>query len=451
MNRVLIFLLLSVLLFSVSVYTEKCVEADSGSQWMRSYGGPNREEAECVIQSNDGGFVIVGYSARSSASNSHDFWIVKTDSNGDMQWNRTYGGTDNEEAYCVVQTTDGGYAVVGDVNPGPSGGTDILLVKINVNGDMQWNKTYGGGVGSESHAFSLIQTSDGGYAIAGSFVLVGLGSQPHTINMYLVKTDSSGNKLWERTYGVNRDFARSLIQMSDGGYVLAGGVNDAVVVGRSSFELVKTNGNGYKEWSKTYERGGSNIAYSMVQSSDGGYVLVGSSNPGATSGGGLSAFWLVKTDAGGTMVWNKTYGGTKTYDVPYCLCKTSDQGYAIAGASDGNAWLVKTNSDGSLQWDVKYKAKVAHSVIQLSDGGFALAGYTENSATGWDFVLLKTDNGGKCPEAELSLPGEKPFWTQTWFLTAMAVIIGGIVAGVVFVRRHQKNVVIKTAQSESPT
>lgn len=198
-------------------------------------------------------------------------------------WSRTYGRAGGEVAYSLVVTSDGGYAIAGYTESFGAGDADFWLIKTDAYGNVEWNQTYGGS--QYEYARSLVETSDGGFAVAG-----GMG------DFWLVKTDNQGNMEWSRTYGgKDIDRAHSLIQTSDEGYALAGQTY-SFDVGQGDFWLVKTDAEGNMEWNRTY--GGKNIeiAHSLVEVSDGGYALAGKTT---SFGAGSSDFWLVKTDAQG--------------------------------------------------------------------------------------------------------------------------------------------------------
>jgi hypothetical protein len=350
-------------------------------EWSKTYGGAEADYAYSLVQTDDGGYAIAG-STESYGAGARDFWLVKTDSAGNVLWNRKYGGTNYDEARSLVQTSDGGYALAGYTDSYGAGSSDFWLVKTDASGNTQWNKTYGG-TGNDG-ASSVVQTGDGGYALAGYTYSLGAG-----YDFWLVKTDASGNTQWSKTYGgTNYDEASSLVQASDGGYAIAGktfSYGDGV----ADFWLVKTDSSGNVQWNKTYGGTGSGWASSVVQASDGGYAL---------AGWAVYDFWLVKTDSAGNMQWNRTYGGAEG-DYAYSLVQTSDGGYALAGYTDSygagssDFWLVKTDLVGNMQWNKTYGGTgndEARSLVQASDGGYALAGMTNSyGAGGGDFWLVK--------------------------------------------------------------
>jgi len=310
-------------------------------------------------------------------------------------WNKTYGGTGNEYAHALVQTADGGYAIACTTTSFGAGSWDSWLVKTDAVGDMTWNQTYGGT--SEEMADVLVQTGDGGYALAGYTYSFGAGDS----DFWLIKTDASGTMMWNRTYGgTEYEEAYALVQTSDDGYALAGRTW-SFGAGDYDFWLVKTDAAGNMQWNRTYGGTSWDYALALMQTSDGGYALAGYTY---SFGAGDSDFWLIKTDASGTMMWNRTYGGTE-YEEAYALVQTSDDGYALAGMTDSfgagitDFWLVKTDAAGSAQWNRTYGGtgdEWASALVQTTDGGYALAGGTNSFGVGGsdDFWLIKTDASG---------------------------------------------------------
>jgi arginine repressor len=205
---------------------------------------------------------------------------------------KTYGGTGNDRASYVLQTSDGGYIVVGDTGSLGADSVDIFLVKTDANGNIIWAKTYGGIV--DEYAHSVLQTSDGGYIVAGETHSFGAGWH----DVLLIKTDANGNVIWAKTYGgTSWDVARSVQQTSDGGYIVAG-YTDSFGAGGPDFFLIKIDANGNISWAKTYGGTYSDWARSVQQTSDGGYIVAGFT--GSFGAGGVDIF-LVKTNARGNI------------------------------------------------------------------------------------------------------------------------------------------------------
>jgi hypothetical protein len=341
--------------------------------WNKTYGGNGTEMAFSVQQTYDGGYILAGWTT-SFGAGGYDFWVVKTDGSGNQQWNRTYGGTGEEQAYCVRQTFDGAYIIAGYTCAWGTFDFDMWVVKTDGSGNQQWNRTYGG-TGSGA-AKCVRQTSDGGYIIAGVSLLV--------------KTDSSGNLQWNKTYGGN---ANSVEQTSDGGYIVAGCIVTGAKpywAGSDDFWVVKTDSSGNQEWNKTYGGPYTDVANSVQQTSDGGYIIAGYTD---LAGFDNYDYWLVKIDPLGNQQWNKTYAEGVRNEA-YSVQQTPDGGYVVLGnaRSDGwfGVWLVKTNSSGSVQWDKFYGGGEAYSGEETSDGGYIFAGdIISSSATLSDFWLVK--------------------------------------------------------------
>jgi hypothetical protein len=254
-------------------------------QWAKLYGGTSDDYAMSVVQTADGGYTIAGVT-ESFTSGLQDFWLVKVDASGVMQWNKAYGGSADDVLYSIVQTNDGGYALGGYTHSFGVGSSDFWLIKTDASGNMQWNRTYGGASYDEAH--SAFQTNDGGYALAGETWSFGGG----TPNYWLVKTDALGNMQWNRTYGGSgTDKAYSAIQTSEGGYALTG-YTLSYGAGSYDFWLVKTDSTGNVQWDKTYGGTNEDVAISLIQTKDGSYSLAGYTK---SYGGGNQDFYLVKT------------------------------------------------------------------------------------------------------------------------------------------------------------
>lgn len=286
----------------------------------------------CVQQTTDGGYIIAG-----STFGISDVLLVKTDSNGVDQWNTTFGASKYDAGYSVQQTTDGGYIIAGAYTYVPPPGTyDAWLIKTDASGVQQWDKKFGGGF--SDYAYSVQQTSDGGYILAGS-------TNPTNTNddVYLIKTDSSGNAVWTKTYGgANNDIGQSVKQTTDGGYIITGWT-DSFGSGNTDVYLIKTDSSGNTVWTKTFGGANSEDSRSVWQTTDGGYVVVGSTN---SFGAGGTDIYLIKTDSSGTKLWDNTYGGTLS-DYGYCTQQTTDSGYIVVGdtnsygAGSSDVWLIK--------------------------------------------------------------------------------------------------------------
>ena len=184
-------------------------------EWTKTYGGLGNDGAYSVIQTGDGGYALAGF--ETLTGNNQDYWLTKTDASGTIQWNRTYGGNGIDDAYSVIQTSDGGYAMAGFTNSSGAGSYDGWLVKVDSSGNMQWNHTYGGP--SADDLYTVIQTDDNSYVLAGYTTSAGAGAA----DGQLIKVDSQGNLLWNQTYGgTGVDDIATVIKTNDGGYALVG-------------------------------------------------------------------------------------------------------------------------------------------------------------------------------------------------------------------------------------
>lgn len=353
----------------------------------------------CVQQTADGGYITAGYISNYGAG-MDDIYLVKTNASGGNVWTKTYGGSLGDDANYVVQTTDGGYAIAGVTLS--FGGENILLIKTNSTGAVTWSKIYGSGDSlSDASASSFKQTNDGGYILTGYVSNYGAGADDY----YLVKTDSSGNIQWTKTYGgINNDDASSVSQTSDGGYIIAG-TSSSFSDTLGDIYVVKTNSIGDTLWTKSY---GSSLndavdmGKSVQQTTDHGFIIAGVTI--SSSSGEFAR--LMKIDSSGTMQWTKLYGtGNSSSDASFSsVQQTADGGYIATGytsnfgAGQDDYFLIKTNSTGDTSWTRTYgsdNVDDANFVKQTSDGGYIVGGVTLGFAAGGEHLyLVKTDSSG---------------------------------------------------------
>jgi hypothetical protein len=351
--------------------------------WQKNYGGADADFGTSVRQTTDGGYIVVGYTY--SFQNNAQVYLIKTDSLGDTLWTKTFGGSGDDRGMSVMQTADGGYIIGGFTNSfGDS--YQIYLIKTDTSGDTLWTKTYGGT--ETDYGYSVQQTPDRGYIVTGggSFIW---GYDP----LYLIKTDSLGNMLWAKAYGDTIDaIGKSVQQTTDDGYIIAG----SIPLGSSrQVYLVKTDSLGDTLWTKTYGTSWSE-GNSVQQTTDGGYIVVGYKD---------IRIYLVKTDSLGDSLWTRTYGRGARWDVEmaYSVQQTIDGGYIIAGYYNyqdeyTQVYLVKTDSLGDTLWTrtcgmIPYFSK-GFSVQQTVDRGYIIAGYTSAFGNNQQVYLIKTDQYG---------------------------------------------------------
>ena len=321
-------------MFQADVYLIK-TDSLGYMQWEQFFGGPYIDEGYEVKQTADLGFIIVGRTFSYGAGN-EDVYLIKTDSLGNMMFSRTFGGSHCDIGRSVLQTTDGGYIIVGYTESFPANDMQVYLIRTDSSGDTLWTKTYGGQ--HLDYGFSVQQTADQGFIIAGTTNSFGINI-PDTDNFFLIKTDSLGDTLWTRAYGDSlHERAYSVEYTTDGDYVIAG----TGLAYDYFIYLVKTDASGDTVWTKIYDH----QCYSIQQTRDGGYIAGGyGNNPGY-----YKDMYLLKTDANGDTLWTKLYG-TRDTDYGLTACQTSDNGYVIVGKTflaPGNfpdIFLVKTKSD----------------------------------------------------------------------------------------------------------
>jgi hypothetical protein len=312
--------------------------------WTRSFGGDSADCAYSVRQTSDSGYIVAGYT-NSFGAGSYDFYLIKTDVQGETLWVRTYGGHGYDQGRTVQQTLDGGYIVAGYTNSFAAGNFDVYLVKANAQGDTLWTRTYGGT--SSEDAWSVQQTRDSGYIVAGYTSSFGAGGN----DVYLVKTDAAGDTQWTRTYGGSRtDVCLSARQTLDGGYIMAG-YTESYGHADDCVYLIKTNATGDTQWTRVYGEPRFNEGMSVQPTLDSGYIVTGYTN---ALGAGDYDVWLLKTDAAGDTQWTRTFGGT-AYDAGRSVQQTPDGGYVVAGYTNSfgpgtpsrdNMYLIRTDPWG---------------------------------------------------------------------------------------------------------
>jgi hypothetical protein len=410
-----------------------CAEAATTGLW--TYGGDKYDGAINNLATMDGSHIIVGTTDNYGAVGD-DMWVFKVAGDGSMNWSRHYGGDGNESGFNVIATTDGGYAVVGATTSYGAGGEDLWLVKVDSEGNMQWNHTYTGGL-YDDEGWMLLQTSDGGYLIAGLTC-----ASDGLADGWLLKTDSTGNLQWQKTYGGSGDDAfYGITPTTDNGYILTG-LTNSTGAGKYDVWLVKVNSEGTEQWAKTYGGSANDIGYIAFESQTDFVVDCITYSYGA--GGG--DIWLLKVDAMGGLMWNYTYGGTDD-DNGWYGAKTTD-GYALGGFtySYGNgdnaaAWLVKVDNNGMTMWNRTYgvadRDYYCWAVTQTSDGGFALSGETapvdsDNS----DAFLIITDSSGNAAIENTANSGINTLYAVGAVVVVLLIV--AIVAVVVLMRRKPK-------------
>ena len=378
------------------------------------YGGDMDDQGWSVQQIPDGGYIIVGQTGYSFGGT--DVYLIKTDGFGDTVWTKTFGSLNYDDiGTCVQNTSDQGYIITGyKVDQLIPSSADLLLIKADSDGDQVWVKTFDYSVREYGH--SVRQTSDGGYIIAGSINVRIMGGVPQDeYDVFIIKTDSSGTELWTKTYqNLDQSHGYCLQQTSDGGYVIAGRTG-SYTDGISDMYLIKTDASGDVLWTKTYGGSGYDCAYSVQQNANGDYIIAGYTDSYASRG--EYDISLIKTDSSGKMQWTRIYGGPYA---DYCTSMnlTSDEGCIISGHTKsfvlGNldAYLIRTYSSGDTMWTRTYGGSGddrANFVQQTSDGGYIFAGSTDSKGAGsTDVYVIKTNEYGMVTDIEKPSLQDKP-------------------------------------------
>jgi hypothetical protein len=365
--------------------------------FQKNYGTYLHEQAFSVQQTTDGGYIMAG--TKSTGGMNPDIYLVRTDERGDTLWTKTYYRNYSSVARAVLETL-GGFMVAGSdvITIGP-GRMDFFLMKIDQQGDTVWTRTYGGS--NDEQAFDLKPTPDGGYILCGQ--ATELSGQ---LSYFLVKTNSWGNRLWDQKYGLgerDRAYGKSVQVTSDGGYVIIGYVDDVDVgISADYVYMVKADAAGSVVWTKSFDWPGAELAYDIQEVSD-GYAIVGHSNSMGT--GGWEIF-LLKTDTLGNELWTRTYGDSSD-ERAYSLEKMPDNGFLISGmtrsmgAGSSDFYLIRTDSLGNTLWTRTYggtSSEEAWDFKPTADGGYVIGGSSYSYTAGWaDFYLVKTDANGYVP------------------------------------------------------
>ncbi len=358
----------------------------SMERWTRTFGGSGIDDGYSVQQTSDGGFIIAGRTT-SYGSGYYDVYLIKTDSIGDTLWTKTFGGSGFDTGYSIRQTSDNGYILAGFTESYGLGSADVYLIKTNAMGDTVWTRTFGGS--GFDVGYYVQQTSDNGYIIIGYNGSYG----PVGFNVYLIKTDSIGDTLWTRA--VQGSIGYCIQQTSDGGYIITG-ENDSDVY------IVKTDSLGNSLWAKTYGDSEYDCGRSVQQTTDNGYIITGLTRP---PGGyeSESSVYLIKTNALGGTLWTKKIGQVDGSSAGESVQQTNDGGYIITGSTypygitgSWGVYLIKTDSAGDTIWTRTFgghSGDKGNSVHQTTDGGYIITGtiYQEGDP---NIYLIKTDDNG---------------------------------------------------------
>lgn len=372
-------------------------------RWQKSYGGTSVDIAYSIDQTSDGGYIVAGSTSSNDMDvttnyGAEDFWVLKLDASGMKQWEYSYGGPGTDVANCVIQTTDLGYIVAGYTNSVTGqitqsyGNFDYWVVKLSASGSMLWQHSYGGA--DIDQANDIIQTSDGGFMIAGkSYSPDGLITNPKGMSdAWLVKINSSGTLEWARNYGGSLlDEAKSVIQTPDMGYLVACSSNSAdsnvtVNHGAEDYWIIKLNSLGVIQWQKSFGGSSGDIPSKIIKTNDNNFFVAGtsSSNDGDVTGNHLSQdYWGVKFNLAGNIIWQKSLGGSNT-DVCNSVIQAPDSSFILSGYTqsfDGDVllnhgmidvWTVKLDKNGNaIIWSKTFGGSNYDFSYSITSGAYA--------------------------------------------------------------------------------
>jgi len=396
-------------------------------EWQQSYGGLNGDNFAQFKQTLDGGFILAGtsYSGISGIKSeagfgNGDFWIIKTDALGNLQWQNTLGGTTNDFLTCINITSDGGYIVGGNSNSPISGDKtepgygsfDFWVIKLNAAGNIEWQNTIGGS-GYEG-LFQLQQTTDGGYILGGSSssgISVDKTETSFGFDDYwILKLNITGNIIWQKTLGgSNLDILTDIRQTNDNGFIIAGhsqsgasALKSENLIGVSDCWIIKLSEDGITEWENTIGGNLVDYVYSIKQTLDNGYIMGCSSESGISGdkneNSWNSDYWVVKLNAMGNIIWQNTINASG-YDAIHEIIETSEGNFIAGGVSSSKLsadktedkigfddfWIVQLDTDGNLGWQNTIGGEnpdVLSDILQLPDGGFLCGGSSQSGITG---------------------------------------------------------------------
>ena len=381
-------------------------------EWQKTIAGAGQDDAYDIHETSDLGFIIAGRSYSTySLDNFHnnglsDFLVVKLNSNSEVVWQKNFGGSGEEEAYSIEETLDGGFIVAGytysndiDVMNKTDNSADFWILKLDSGGNIQWQKIFGGS--NNEFAKSVIQTQDLGYLITGHTFS---NDRDITLNKgmsdaWVIKTDQNGIIEWQKTFGgSNEDYSNSIIEAKDGGFTFTGSSrsnNGDLTSNHGYFDIwvVKIQTNGDILWQKSIGDADTDLAFDIEQTLNNEYYVTGYSQSHEPGFKGLQDYIVLKLNPDGLLIWKKYYGGTES-DQAHSIVATNDGGAIINGLSDsGNGdvhnnhtitngetdfWIVKINSEGIIEWETTLggsDSESSYSGTVTSDGGYVTAGY----------------------------------------------------------------------------
>ena len=375
-----------------------------------TFGGTKNESAQSVVSTQDGGYAVLGHTQSmdfditDKPNESYDYWVLKFDAENQLQWNKTYGGTGDDRGNTIIQTTDGGFTILGqsasideDVTQN-TGAKDYWLTKLDAVGNIIWEKSFG--YSGVDVGISLLQTNDNGYFITGILDVSasgGAGNTKHAGGDYwAIKLDATGNTLWSKYYGGSyTDTPHDAVETADGYIIVGSSDSDDVDInnnkGTYDFWVVKIDTTGNIIWEKSFGGSGIDEAWAITNTNDGNYLIVGdtrSNDQDVSNLLGAADLWIIKISPDGDLIWEKTMGGS-SFDAGRSISKTQDNGFIISGSSrsvDGDlnanngqndAWVFKIDNNANISWQKTIGGSnidFAYDAVQLQNQSYVAVG-----------------------------------------------------------------------------
>ena len=355
------------------------VNAQPELLWSRAYGGGGTDQGLAIMQAEDGSILASG-NETSFGDGGTDGWLIALDEDGEEIWSFMAGGRGYDRFYDVIEV-DGELVIAGYEGSFGAGQFDFWLLKLNEDRDLAWERGYGGNNFERGNA--VIRIAEGGFAISGQTLSFGAGQG----DGWVVATDDDGDEIWNSAFGGNQDEALSVLINADGDNIAAAGKTNSFGEGGYDFWMVMMDDEGEEIWSETYGGDGDDLCNTMVRTVDDCYVLAGNSISFGENGADI---WMVKVDEDGDQLWQQNFdsGGD---EVCRGVVETFDGGFLLVGhtyAYDdvrSDLWLVRTDENGELLWEETYGGEqpdVGVDVVQTADGGYAVIGWTSSEGNG---------------------------------------------------------------------
>lgn len=408
--------------------------------WIKNFGGTGDDSPRSIVHTNDGGFAVFGFTnsvdgdVNDKSLPVNDYWLLKFDAAGTLEWNKTYGGSKDDRGQQAIQTADGGYALTGYAMSDDGDGSnnegfhDNWILRLDASGNILWEKSFG--FSGHDHSYDIIETVDGGFFFSGFLDVTSSNGEggadkgsrltAHGVGEFWgTRLDADGNLMWRNYFGgTNNDRAFGVINANDGGFILSGSSeSDDFDVsnpkGSYDFWVVKVDKNGAMEWEKSFGGTGIDQSHDIAKTHDGAYVIVGntfSTDTQVSGNYGQSDVWLVKFNDSGELLWEKNYGGA-AFDAAHGVTATKDNGFLISGNSksygndvtanfgENDLWVIKTDETGNLQWQRTIGGiglDFGYDAIENADGSIYFVGDTASEdfpdithKGGLDLVIMK--------------------------------------------------------------